>query len=76
MHVERYGNTSGDSGVTHYEIGPDYIDVRFVNDGTYQYNFTKPGQMHVHRMKQLALSGTGLSSYISKYVRNNYAFKK
>ena len=74
--MERYGNATGGSGVTHYEIGPDYIDVTFVNDGTYRYDYTMPGQIHVHRMKQLAKAGRGLSTYISQVVRNQYALKK
>lgn len=74
--MERYGNSHGGSGVTHYEIGPDCIDIQFVNGEAYRYDYTNPGQLHVHRMKQLAVSGTGLSTYISQIVRDNYAFKK
>jgi hypothetical protein len=74
--MERYGNANGSSGVTHYEIGPDFIDVAFGNAGTYRYDHTMPGQLHVHRMKQLAIAGRGLSTYISAVVRNQYARKK
>ncbi|MEO8621666.1 MAG: hypothetical protein ABI625_11410 [bacterium] len=74
--MERYVNANGGSGVTHYEIGADYIDITFANEGTYRYDYSMPGQIHVYRMKQLAKAGRGLSTYISQVVRNQYALKK
>lgn len=69
----RYKNSSGKSGITAYEIGHDYIKVKF--DGTYkiyQYSYRRAGKDHVENMKSLALKGSGLNSYIKSYVNNLY----
>ena len=34
------------------------------------------GRMHVRNMQQLAAAGLGLSTYISRFVRENYARKR
>lgn len=71
--MERYRNSGGDSGVSHYEIGADYIDVKFSGTfRTYTYSYRKAGRPHVEQMKILALRGSGLNSYINKYVKYLY----
>ena len=71
--MKKYHNKAGNSGVTAYEIGKDYIKVWFVgHEDPYIYNYVKPGKEHVEQMKRCALAGEGLSTYISKYVKNNY----
>ncbi len=35
--MERYRNSTGDSGVSAYEIGADYIKVKFFGNITYIY---------------------------------------
>jgi hypothetical protein len=72
--MQPYFNRSGESGVIAYEVGADSITVRF-KDGTYLYNSDRPGRMHVEQMKRLAMAGRGLATYISKFVRDNYARK-
>jgi len=38
--MERYRNAGGDSGVSAYEIGPDYIRVKFSGTShTYTYSY-------------------------------------
>lgn len=74
--MERYQNLEGDSGVTSFESGPDYIKVRFRNGVTYVYDYVRPGVAHVERMKDLARTGRGLSTYISRYVRAAFARKE
>ncbi|MDB4917330.1 MAG: hypothetical protein JWM95_4974 [Gemmatimonadetes bacterium] len=73
--MERYRDISASSGVVAYEIGPDFIDVKFRNGGTYRYDSTKPGDIHLARMKEHAIAGKGLGTYISQHVRGNYARK-
>lgn len=70
--LERYGNRGGDSGVSAYEIGSDYIKVLFKgNSKIYTYSYGgKAGQHHVDTMKRLAISGSGLNSYINSNVKN------
>lgn len=71
--MERYRNTGGDSGVVAYEIGPDHIIVMFSGTSrSYTYSYGKAGSSHVEQMKTLALSGSGLNSYINKYVKHLY----
>ena len=71
--MERYRNSSGSSGVSAYEIGSDYILVKFSGTAkTYRYSYRKAGQNHVEKLKQLAKSGSGLNSYINIHVKNLY----
>ncbi|MBI4500365.1 MAG: hypothetical protein HY700_04315 [Gemmatimonadetes bacterium] len=74
-HGEPYQNLSGDSGVTYYEIGTESVAVQFRNGSIYVYDYTRPGPLHVERLKELAIAGRGLSTYISTRVRNAYARK-
>lgn len=70
--MERYANRSGQSGVSAYEIGVDYIRVRFSSGDTYKYSYRKAGQSNVENMKRLAKKGSGLNSYINTYVKFKY----
>jgi len=74
--LKRYRNLSGDSGVTDYEIGVDYIRVRFEDGRIYVYDYRRPGQHYVDEMKSLAVAGRGLSTYISQHARKGYARKE
>lgn len=71
--MQRYLNLSGKSGVTHYEIGADYILVKFRGDEPpYRYSYARAGKKHVERMKALAVAGRGLGTYISQNVHELY----
>lgn len=71
--MQVYRNLGGTSGAIGFEIGADYIIVEFRDRSAYLYNYSKPGQTAVEYMKQLALDGRGLNSYISTHVKTNYA---
>ena len=72
--MQPYLNLSGASGVSAYLIGDTFIKVRFKTaPKVYVYSHTNPGSTHVDRMKQLAIAGSGLSTYISQHVKKNYA---
>ena len=71
--MQRYRNVQGDSAIVAYETGPDYIRVQFKHGGTYEYDYASTGQFHVERMKVLAAAGEGLATFISKFVKTNYA---
>lgn len=73
MALQRYRNRHRDSGVTAFEIGEDYIKVEFAEGALYLYTHAKPGPDRVEQMKNLALAGQGLSTYISRNVREEYA---
>lgn len=72
-----YLNLNGDSGISSYEMGPNFINVTFTQGTfrTYSYTHARPGAVHVETMKRLAVQGYGLNSYINSNpaVRNGYA---
>lgn len=70
--MERYENTNASSAVSSYEIGSDYIRVEFTGS-IYEYTYASAGRHHIENMKTLAQSGSGLNSYIMKYVKKNYS---
>ncbi|MDQ7827002.1 MAG: hypothetical protein RDV48_29670 [Candidatus Eremiobacteraeota bacterium] len=73
--MARYKNLGGNSGVVEYEIGEDSIRVAFDDGWKYLYTYQSAGSHHIEQMKQLALYGQGLNSYIKKYVEKKYARK-
>lgn len=73
--MERYANRGGDSNVAAFEIGPTSINVQFRDGLTYVYTYQSAGQGNVEQMKQLAMAGQGLNSFIGRVVRKGYARK-
>ena len=69
--MTRYKDINGDSGVSEYESGPDFIRVRFKKSGTYLWTTASAGSTHIRNMQQLAQRGDGLNAYIQRYVRNS-----
>lgn len=72
--MEKYRNLGGNSGVSYFEIGSDFIIVIFKgNPKKYKYSyFGGAGKYHVENMKGLAVSGKGLNAYIKNHVNNLY----
>ena len=68
--MNRYRNSGGDSGVSGYEIGIDYIQIRFSTGKIYSYSYRRAGKRHVDQMKILAEKGKGLNTYLNKYVKD------
>jgi hypothetical protein len=73
--MQRYRNLDGDSGVRAYELGEDWIRIRFVGGETYEYTDAVTGAEHVQNMQTLAEAGEGLATYVSKFVHDAYARK-
>ena len=71
-----YGGHARKHGVLAYEIKSDAIDVEFTSGWVYHFSYAKPGAPRVERMKQLAESGYGLSTFISKHVKNRYESRR
>lgn len=62
-----YKSKSGKtSGIAAYEIGEDFIKVRFANFKTYNYPTSLNGQSAIDSMKSLALDSNGLNTFIAK----------
>ncbi len=71
--MQTYSNLSGNSGVVAFEAGPDFIRVRFVDGDTYLYTYRSASAENVEEMKTRAVSGKGLSTFISTTVKGGYA---
>ncbi len=72
----KYKNLNGNSGVLEYEIKKEAIIVKFRdNPCTYFYTYEMPGETQVEEMKLLAISGLGLSTFISTHIGKRYAKK-
>ncbi|QNH14542.1 hypothetical protein HEP75_04013 [Xanthomonas sp. SI] len=52
--MRAYGNKLGGTGVVAYDMGPDWIVLRFVDGSTYRYDRHHPGPYHVAEMQRLA----------------------
>jgi len=74
--MERYANRGGESGIEGYEIGNDFIKVKFSDGSTYLYTYASAGAQNVEQMKKLAQDGEGLNAFINKNVRKAYARKE
>lgn len=70
-----YKNLGGNSGVHAFEIERKSIKVQFRDGSVYLYNYLLPGVSEVESMKNLAIQGKGLNSYINSYVKKRYASK-
>ena len=68
---------SGDSGVLAYEFMDDGIKIQFSNGDIYTYTNESIGRHNIETMKQFAVRGRGLSTFISTTpeVRYGYASK-
>lgn len=61
--MQKYGNFGGDSGVEAFEIGVDYIEVKFkTSRRIYKYSYISAGKDAVETLKEKALSGEGLNA--------------
>jgi hypothetical protein len=74
--MEPYRNIGGDSGVTGYETGADFIRIQFSGGSIYLYTYASAGAYNIERMKTLALAGDGLTTFINATVRGSYARKE
>ena len=71
--MEKYLNMSGNSPIIFYKIDEISITVWYMEaPRTYTYSYRKAGSEHVEAMKKLAKSGLGLSTYITRNVRELY----
>ena len=65
--MKKYTNDTRKSPITHYEIGEEFIRVKF-RKALIEYDNQTHSKIHVDKMKTLAKSGEGLSRYITKNV--------
>ncbi len=70
--MEKYANLSGNSGIVAYEIGDDFIRVKFCDGHVYVYTYASAGKTNVEQMKRLAREGRGLNAFINRNVYDAY----
>lgn len=64
--MKKYANISGKSNISEYLDAETSIKIKFRNSGTiYVYSHSVTGPEHVDAMIRLAISGSGLNSYIA-----------
>ncbi|MHA3787619.1 hypothetical protein ACX0HA_05350 [Flavobacterium hauense] len=73
--MKKYYDITGTSGVTSYEIDEESIMVEFNHEVVYRYTYASAGKRTIEKMKRLAAEGKGLSTYISRSVREKYESK-
>ena len=60
------------TGVNAFDIGENYIIVEFKDGRIYLYNQLYPGKEHLEKMKNKAVKGDKLGTYINQNVRDNF----
>jgi hypothetical protein len=75
--MKAYRDINGDSGISAYDYGDDWIKVQFKYGKVYEYQASQIGQTNITSMKALADAGDGLNSYIMRdpIVRNGWSSK-
>jgi len=64
--MQKYNDIDKDSNVDEFEIGEDYIAVKFFDGSSYTYTDASAGSQHIEEMKKLANANDGLNAYINK----------
>ncbi len=71
--MQEYGRGGGSDGVSHYEMGPGFIHLRFRHDArVFAYTAKRPGLAKVLMMQHLALEGEGLTSFVHWHCAGDY----
>lgn len=70
--MKAYGNLQGNSGVIAYETGKGYIKVCFSGFRIYTYTDASTGEKNIKKMHALAHAGKGLSTFISRYIKDKF----
>lgn len=70
-----YKNINGNSNILAYEIALESILVKFGDGSIYHYTYSSTGKDDIEYMKELAVKGFGLNSFISRIVRKRFDAK-
>ena len=73
--MQIYKNVGGGSNIRAYSLGENYIDVQFNGGAVYRYSYASAGKEKVEKIKNLAIQGVGLNSFIMRYARKDYERK-
>lgn len=73
--MEKYLNKSGSSPISKYRIEDERITVWYSDDTSYSYSYSRAGKPIVDKLKELAIEGEGLATYISQQAKFLYDHK-
>ncbi len=71
----RYKNLDGKSKVAQYEIAKDSLKIRFADCSVYVYTNQSADPENISKMKDLAVAGKGLGTYIDAHVKDRFSRK-
>lgn len=75
--MTKYKNLSGRSNVDSFDVGDEYIIVRFKSgcERNYLYTYLSAGRVAVETMKRLAVDGIGLGRMLATKPYHAHAKK-
>ncbi|MBO9635768.1 MAG: hypothetical protein J7578_21870 [Chitinophagaceae bacterium] len=73
--MEHYLNKSGKSPITKFLIEDEKVTVWYNDDTSYSYSYARAGQPIVDKIRELALEGEGLATFISQSAKFLYDHK-
>jgi hypothetical protein len=73
--MARYKNLSGNSKVAKYAIAKDSMRVKFADSSVYIYTNQSADPSNISKMKTLAVTGRGLSTFIDANVKDRFSRK-
>lgn len=73
--MTQYKNFGGNSGVKSFRMGRDNIVIQFRAKVRYLYTYLSAGAANVEKMKDLAIQGEGLNTFVNRVVKKSYARK-
>ncbi len=74
--MQRYRNWSGTSGIRFFDLGADYIVLKWATGEPFTYTYESVGQQNIEEMKRLALKGSHLNKFINEHPEIRRGFVK
>lgn len=71
----RYKNLSGDSKVARFSVVKDGVTVQFKDASVYRYTNQSADPANIRKMKQLAVAGKGLGTFIESSLKDRFLRK-
>jgi len=71
----RYKNLGGKSTVARYELAKDAVTVQFKDHSVYRYTNQSADPDNISKMKELALAGKGLGTFIESKLKDRFLKK-
>lgn len=72
---QRYKNLGGDSKVARFYLAQDAVTVQFKDASVYRYTNQSADPANIKKMKQLAVAGKGLGTFIKSSMADRFQRK-